>query len=684
MKRNPTVLKWLGSGILLLVTAAGPAGMTGAARATTAPVSGLENVVVIVLDALRADHLGCYGYHRNTSPNIDALAEQGVVFDRAIVPAGWTKPSVASCFTSLYPQIHGAVRNEACLPAEAVTLAEIFRDNGFFTFGFVKNVNLDPSFDFGRGFRVYQRMVSDQGICDNLWRALSGSYIDSSPPAEIVEKFRRFLRENPDLNLVKDGGFERPGPAGKWEEGWRQDEVFHSGRYAILLNADSLPGPNFYHLSREIELEDGEDFIFGAFVKTRDLRGEVCVELYEPASPRRKYTATDKLSGTNGWTLLAAKYRPRSRDSANAANVVIRPGRVADFQGGEIWVDDVFIIPVRRLASSLRPADRIFIYAHFLDPHGPYLPAPAYLNLFAGSDGESLVDKYDGEIREQDTRLGMLFEALESAGILEKSLIVITSDHGEEFGEHGGWGHGVKQWHEEVARVPLIFFCPKLFPEPERRGDPVESSVGLLPSLAELLGLRVDGRAAFQGRSFFAGEMIRPRTAFFYETPHQHDSWDPHTYVKAVTDGRWKYLTNQYRNRTGDFEIRGVWWEGKGVQLTAASPGGEESAVFASVGELESSEFFQSRGEEVRSALKSAYLAAEGRRAILFNLEEDPGETENLAARYPEKIERYQKLIDERFEGDALFLDRFGSVSGETAELGEDIRKELRGLGYLN
>ena len=63
---------------------------------TAAPDSAIKNVLVIILDALRADHLGIYGYHRNTSPNIDALARKGLVFDRAIVQAGWTKPSVTS------------------------------------------------------------------------------------------------------------------------------------------------------------------------------------------------------------------------------------------------------------------------------------------------------------------------------------------------------------------------------------------------------------------------------------------------------------------------------------------------------------------------------------------------------------------------------------------------------------
>ena len=66
------------------------------------------NVLVIAIDTLRADHLGCYGYKRSTSPMIDALASRGVLVERAVSQAPWTLPSFASIFTSLYPSQHGA------------------------------------------------------------------------------------------------------------------------------------------------------------------------------------------------------------------------------------------------------------------------------------------------------------------------------------------------------------------------------------------------------------------------------------------------------------------------------------------------------------------------------------------------------------------------------------------------
>ena len=643
----------------------------------------IQNVVVIVLDALRADHLGCYGYPRNTSPSIDALAEKGVVFDRAIVPAGWTKPSVTSIFSSLTPAIHGVLHYEDSFPPDLVTLAEVFRENGYFTYGFVNNVHIHPPLGFGKGFDVYRKAL-DRDILDHLRLVLTGRYLDLEDPGETeMEIIRRFLEAIPEGNLVKNGGFETPGEAWAGDPGWYDGGAARAGSYSAHLDKESWPGTNFFQLNQEIVLECGTDYLFGGFVRTRDLQREVGIALYEPGSPKQKYFSTNKISGTNDWTLLLGKFTPQSSESRNRTPVSIRAGRVVDFQGGEFWVDDVFVIPFDDL-PSLRPAERIFIYAHFLDPHAPYDPPPAYRDLFRGKQGLSLVDKYDGEIRWLDNRLGLLFENLESRGILDRTLLVITSDHGEAFGEHGPFTHGAKFFHEEVSRVPLIYHNPRLFPEPQRRPGPVESSIDLLPSLIDLLALSGPEGAVFQGQSYFAEPRPPARPAFLYETPSTQVFWDDQVYVKTVSNGKWKYITDRYRARAGDYAIEGVWRGERGVELTVSSPRGREEAAFPSIADLQGSQFFQSRTGEVRDVFKSVYLAAEGRKAMLFNLEEDPGETDNLASRYPEKVEKYQKLIEGRFEADRVFLERARVVPGGKVKLGEETRKELRALGYLN
>jgi arylsulfatase A-like enzyme len=120
------------------------------------------NVIWITLDALRADHLGCYGYPLPTSPAIDGLAEAGVLFEEAFSQAPSTKASVASMFTSLHPSIHQAVshgkagREGDVLSGKATTIAERLSDAGMLSAGFVANPHLQKTFGFHQGFEVYR------------------------------------------------------------------------------------------------------------------------------------------------------------------------------------------------------------------------------------------------------------------------------------------------------------------------------------------------------------------------------------------------------------------------------------------------------------------------------------------------------------------------------------------------
>ena len=97
------------------------------------------DIVLVVIDALRADHLGAYGYDRPTSPNIDRLAATGTLFREARAPSSWTKPSIASLFTSRQPSEHGAVSFDRSLDPELPTLAEALRARGYHTVGISGN-----------------------------------------------------------------------------------------------------------------------------------------------------------------------------------------------------------------------------------------------------------------------------------------------------------------------------------------------------------------------------------------------------------------------------------------------------------------------------------------------------------------------------------------------------------------
>jgi arylsulfatase A-like enzyme len=115
------------------------------------------NVVLIIIDTLRIDHLGCFGYHRDTSPNLDQLVERSVLFDQAVSQSPWTRPSIASLLTSVYPCQHGIMKEEKdMLAPEFTTLAEFLKAHGFQTAGFTPNPNINSAFGFAQGFDYYQ------------------------------------------------------------------------------------------------------------------------------------------------------------------------------------------------------------------------------------------------------------------------------------------------------------------------------------------------------------------------------------------------------------------------------------------------------------------------------------------------------------------------------------------------
>lgn len=122
---------------------------------------GRLNLLLITVDTLRADHLGCYGYPRRTSPSIDSLSASGVTFTTAYAQRPKTSPSFASIMTGTYPQRNGVRRSKETLPAAAYTLAEALRDAGYTTCGVVTNGNLYPAFGFDQGFQSYRYGHSD-------------------------------------------------------------------------------------------------------------------------------------------------------------------------------------------------------------------------------------------------------------------------------------------------------------------------------------------------------------------------------------------------------------------------------------------------------------------------------------------------------------------------------------------
>src|SRR5205823_1223997 len=120
------------------------------------------NVVVYVIDTLRADHVGCYGYRRPTTPRIDEFARSAVRFGRAVAQSSWTLPAVASILTGLYPLHHGAIDPDHAIRPDVATLAGVLAARGWTTAGFVTNYLGSDVYGLGRGFQTY-RFYREQG-----------------------------------------------------------------------------------------------------------------------------------------------------------------------------------------------------------------------------------------------------------------------------------------------------------------------------------------------------------------------------------------------------------------------------------------------------------------------------------------------------------------------------------------
>lgn len=114
------------------------------------------NVVLIIIDTLRADKLGCYGFPKNISPEIDLLAQKGVLFEKVIAQSSWTRPSIGSLITSLYPRSIGLYKEQYdILDGKYLTFAEILKEHGYTTIGITANPNINSSFNFHQGFDHY-------------------------------------------------------------------------------------------------------------------------------------------------------------------------------------------------------------------------------------------------------------------------------------------------------------------------------------------------------------------------------------------------------------------------------------------------------------------------------------------------------------------------------------------------
>jgi choline-sulfatase len=162
--------------IILLILAAGLTGCSSKKELNN------FNVVLIVIDTLRSDHLPFYGYERDTAPFLAELAKKSVVFENAFSASSWTSPATASIFTSLYPYQHGvlmgllALRNAQKIdptlevnqiPEDVTTITEVLKETGYSTYGISDNLNIGERQGFTQGFDKFRTLLYRQAPAVN-------------------------------------------------------------------------------------------------------------------------------------------------------------------------------------------------------------------------------------------------------------------------------------------------------------------------------------------------------------------------------------------------------------------------------------------------------------------------------------------------------------------------------------
>ena len=209
-----------------------------------------------------------------------------------------------------------------------------------------------------------------------------------------------------------------------------------------------------------------------------------------------------------------------------------------------------------------QPGQPFLAYCWTDQTHEPYAQRPGRKreHFFAGQPPPphaAKLARYLNVLHETDEHLGRLFAALRARGLADDTLVVITGDHGEAFGDpHGNVGHGFTVLQEEI-HVPFMLWNPRLFPEGRRLAN-VGGHVDLNPTIADVLGVEIPD--AWQGHSLFAS--ARPNRTFFVSSVDE--------YQLGIREDRWKYVFEVTRDRESLFDLAADPHEQ--VNLRAAEP----------------------------------------------------------------------------------------------------------------
>jgi arylsulfatase A-like enzyme len=408
------------------------------------------NIVLVTMDTVRADHLSCYGYQRITTPNLDRLSQEGVLFKNAYATNSWTLPSHASIFTGMFPTKHGA--DHSSTPAQDIrtqkgeilrwkemiaksfsklsddnhTLAEILSEKGYRTAGIIGGIFCNSIFGLDQGF----------------------DYYDDEIPYLNTKFFVVYHVVDHVFSL--DDFFTQYGYLGK--------------RIAADLNNSAFKW-----------LEKNHEHPFFLFINYMDAHAP-----YLPPPPYDRYFGKDSKD------IIVSRYAKG---------------------------DSSFLTAEKNLINS------VLAGSHQLTPE----------------EREHIIVLYDGGIRYLDHYLGLLFAKLKALEIYDNTLIIISSDHGETFGEHHQMEHG-RTLYEEVLRVPLIIRHPSAYLQ---RGV-VEKRVSLVDLMPTILSfLRYPIPSGIDGENMEKSNHLLIAELFLGMSKKNHKGTSD---LRALYEGKEKYI----------------------------------------------------------------------------------------------------------------------------------------------
>ncbi|MBN1425241.1 sulfatase, partial [Candidatus Fermentibacteria bacterium] len=185
------------------------------------------DIVLVVMDTVRPDHLSCYGYERDTSPNLSALAESSAVWTNAYSTSCWTAPAHASMFTGLYPVAHRCTQENPDLQPALVSLAEILSDHGYVTIGITENGVLHRESNFSQGFDEYYEtwventVGSDEETTLGLFSEALGRRVGKQPMFIFINLIAAHVPYEPPQRFLTrlDSGSRQPRCSGEvWKD----------------------------------------------------------------------------------------------------------------------------------------------------------------------------------------------------------------------------------------------------------------------------------------------------------------------------------------------------------------------------------------------------------------------------------------------------------------------------------